>query len=182
MRIRKRTTGRLTTAALVLTLGAAAPVGASQATGTVGASVTVAGPEACLLVGTEHVAFPDTIFGETVRSPKPYTVSTCADAAVPQTLYARATDATGDNATWELTEKAAGPDRFQVEVAFPDTIFFPDDYFLGRENRRAGTLGPDNPQATMSHRLVMPTEGDGTGETMRFDIVWTAVADAPEPK
>lgn len=171
-----RTAGRLVAAALVLYVGALAlPAGAEQYEDSVSATVTVAEPaEACLLLGVDEVAFPDSVFNEDVMEEEAYSVTSCSSAE--QDIFGRGTDAVGEGAEWVLSAEEPGTNQFQLEVAFPDSVFFPDDFFLSTDNRQlnAEPVDPDV-EEVVDHRLVMPTDGDGVGETMSFDIVWTAV-------
>lgn len=171
-----RTARRLLAAALVLNVGALAlPAGAEQYDDSVSATVTVAEPaEACLLLGAEEVAFPDSVFDQDVTEKAAYSVTSCSSAA--QDILGRATSAVGESAEWVLSAEEPGTNQFQLEVAFPDSVFFPESVFLSTENRQLNQAPVDpDVDEVVDHRLVMPTDGDGIGDTMGFDIVWTAV-------
>lgn len=171
-----RTAGQLIAAALVLNVGTLAlPAGAEQYDDSVSATVTVAEPaEACLLLGESEVAFPDSFFNEEAMKEAAYSVTSCSSA--DQDILGRSTPAVGDGSEWALSATEPGINQFQLEVAFPDSYFFPDSFFLSTENRQLNEA-PVNPEVdvVVDHRLVMPTDGDGVGDTMSFDIIWTAV-------
>lgn len=135
--------------------------------------MTVAAPaEACLLVSETAVGFGTLAFGQSGDSTPSYTVTCCSDAT--QDLFASGTDATGTPATW-LLDASGSPatDQFSVSAPLLDGTGM---VWLDSVAAGLGTLGAGTASPAITHTLVMPPTGStGDGQTMTFDIAWTAV-------
>jgi photosystem II stability/assembly factor-like uncharacterized protein len=161
-------------------LAAALPAAAQEDGGTVTAEVTIAeADEACVLLSVATLDFGVLDFDDTAVS-DPYTVSSCSTGS--QQLFAAGTDATtagADPIVWELVDDTGPPglDRFAVDADLAGV----GTASLITAPTLIGTLGA-NASADAGHQLVMPPAGStGAGQTLSFDIVWTAVLDDAAP-
>lgn len=144
--------------------------------GTVTATVTVTeatAPEACVLIDTLVIDFGTLDFGQRIDGVTDpgapvLTITSCSDA--DQELFVRGTDAVNGGATvsWALSDTPGGPNVFGVGVAagLASVPVTTTTTFLTE-------LAPRAEQAVQTG-LFMPESGDGAGEQMSFDIVWTA--------
>lgn len=159
------------------------PAAAQTGTGALDAIVEVLEPlppdETCILVSEDNLDFGQVPLGEGARSPS-YTVSSCSEKT--QDFLIRGEDATSHDdppVTWTL-----GGDPHYFDGPLENTYFLsywraePTEGggFITTSSATAWTDVPALAELTVDHWLYMPTaESDGTGETMHFRIIWTAV-------
>jgi hypothetical protein len=143
------------------------------------ATMTVAEPpppaEACLLISTDTLDYGTVELGETATSPT-YTVTSCSSAA--QSLYAHATDAAISAATvrWTLTTSPRAIDEFSVDANRLDT----GNEWLTDAAAPMGSLPAGAAAPGRTHQLATPPTGrTGGGQTMSFELIWTAVVSSP---
>jgi photosystem II stability/assembly factor-like uncharacterized protein len=158
-------------------LAGALPAVAQEDGGTLTAEVTIAeADEACLLLSVDTLDFGMLDFDDAASS-DPYTVSSCSTGG--QELYASGTDATGDGATpagWSLGNDPdqRGVDQFAVDAALDGV----GTAWLATDPTLIGALAA-GASAPAVHELVLPPAGSaGAGQTMSFDLLWTAVLGA----
>jgi photosystem II stability/assembly factor-like uncharacterized protein len=162
-------------AAVGLLLAGSVPA-VGQEGGTVSAQVTMAqADEICVLIGVAELDFGTLGFDAGADSDR-YAVESCSTA--DQQLYAQATDASGDGepvAQWGLVEGAGvrQTDEFAVDAELEGI----GDAWLGVTPAVIGTL-PAGTTTQAGHQLVMaPAGSSGAGQSMTFDITWTATLD-----
>jgi hypothetical protein len=127
--------------------------------------------EACLLLDTASIDFGTLDFGVTGTASPEYTVTSCSVAA--QDLWVHGTDAANANgsAGWSLLPQMPGVDEFAVTGNVPEFRSF----VLTTAAQQLGEFASEQAHGGINHRLFMPAAGSaGAGQTMSFDIVWTA--------
>lgn len=187
----RRSSTLFATAALVATMVAAGAPVAAQDSGTVGATLTVADASACLTVTQTAVSYLTALgFSQpgsdaAAKSNPLYAIDNCGTADIDISVRGTDAAATGPGtAAWALTG----------DPAFTTACTTLDVYAVDVESD-GGTVGlfemltttdqaalslPGGATATnISHDLWMPCEGSsGAGETMTFDVIYTAVTTA----
>jgi hypothetical protein len=174
------------TAAVALACGLLAtallvpPAVADEHVGTVTATVTVAeAAEACITVAVDSIDFGTLGLSATSEQTEPYAIDSCA--AADQDILVAGTGAVSvdesSETTWALVEDVESEeDVNEYVVTFRPEGFQGDAPRLTTEAQLAETLSGETDGFTVTHRLFTPVEGsDGAGETMTFDIIWTAV-------
>jgi alpha-tubulin suppressor-like RCC1 family protein len=153
---------------------------ATPASASLTATVTVAEPpevpEACLLLSTATLDYGTLDLGASGTSPA-YTVTSCSTAA--QDLFSHATDAANadGSVTWALTAPPRNEDEFSVDANLLDDT---GSVWLTAAASPMGSLAAEAEADGRAHLLEMPPAGSqGAGETMSFDVVWTAVIAEP---
>jgi hypothetical protein len=139
------------------------------------------GEGACVLIGVDRVDFGSLAFGESGFS-DPYAVESCATG--DQVLLGHATNATNaaGTVTWNLVDHWDLQQRNDYVVV---AVFTEGNDILGGgplQLEPAVGLPYFSASTSLSARnqLVMPPSGDGGGETMSFEIVYTALVLASE--
>jgi type 1 fimbria pilin len=168
---------RLTTSVAVLVLVSALPAAAQQDGGTVSARVTVA-DQLCLLID-EAALETGLDFGvldfDGSATSSPYNLESCSTGS--QELFGSGTDAANDpvdpSVTWSLVDGAGARslDEFSVSAALDGggAVWLPSDGVAS-----VGTLDAAA-SAAATHQLLTPPAGSaGAGETLTFELTWTA--------
>jgi hypothetical protein len=146
-------------------------------TGSVGATVTVPASAACLELSTSAIDFGTLPLG-TVDAPATpdITVTNCSGSS--ESIYASATDASGPNALWTLTDAAAscadtlGLDAYRLRLAGGGT-----PVELSTVNKSLGSVGAGL-GSTQTARIDLACPGStGAGTTMTFQITFLATAE-----
>lgn len=142
--------------------------------GSLTATVTVAAPtEACLLLTASTLDFGTLDFGASATSPA-YDLVSCSTEA--QDLFAHASDATSEASLWTLTAPPRAEDQFSVDAATLEAA----REWLTSDALPMGIIEAEATAPGQNHVLEMPPAGSsGAGETMSFDIIWTAVLSSP---
>jgi photosystem II stability/assembly factor-like uncharacterized protein len=154
-------------------------VGAQEDGGTVSAEVTMQPPrEVCLLLSTNSLNFGVLDFADGATSDA-YTITSCSVG--DQDLFAYGTGATGDGdpaASWALIDAASlGVNEFSVDAVVTGVGSAP----LTVASTAVGVLDAGQ-SAAAEHTLIMPPQGSsGAGQTLNFDLVWTASVRDEEP-
>ena len=166
----------LTVAALAL--GASAMPVLAADNGTVNARV-VAGGAACLTVSSDvdfgTAQFQPVGSGSVVAGAPSIIVTSCATAN--QAILARGTDATGTQATWNLTTTTicsailAQPNQYNLGLRLQGST----DTFLSTTNASISSSLGAGASLTRTPVMRMPCTGsNGTGQTMTMSYVFTA--------
>jgi hypothetical protein len=193
--MQRRRSVLLATAALAAAMiGTGTPVGA-QDSGTVGATLTVADASACVTVTQTAVSYLTALdFSQpgsdaAAKSNPLYAIDNCGSVGID--ISVRGTDATAADpavATWALTGDPAFTadcttiDVYAVDVEADGGTFGLFE-MLTTTDQVALTLPGGATATNIGHDLWMPCQGSsGAGETMSFDVIYTAVvADTPAP-
>lgn len=168
----------IATAALLA--GLATPTLATD-TVTVQAQVSIDAP--CLTVSTTSIDFGRSLFSTDVllglRS-QPFTYASCSGTA--ERVYARATDASGSSASWSLVPgigdcSLGSLNEFSLlargDVSGEQRI--PQTWGLLTVDSEIETLVADAAGSATELEVTLPCQGsDGAGETMSFQITFTA--------
>ena len=186
----RRPTGPLAAATALLVATMAVPATAEpdgDPEGSVEATVTVAeGPEACLLISTPSIDFEEAQLGDFRVPSDEYTVESCTEE--DQELFIAGSDAESQDsdATWDLVGEDVQDetDRFGLRLLIGTSTDFELDDAIDDQRRELGFATEATPvgiaegadaEVGGGNLLYMPIEGSsGVGETMAFDVTWTA--------
>jgi hypothetical protein len=151
----------------------------SADTGTVNAKVTVASPCIAVQVAGGSIDFGTLTFSTPTTVVRPgngnTTITNCA--TTNENISARGTDATGANATWTLVGTlfpypcTHGTDKYGLDVEKVG----PGAVALTTQDQLLGNAPPGQVQHPFNTTIFMPCTGSsGAGQTMNFQIVYTA--------
>jgi hypothetical protein len=144
--------------------------------GSVSASVEVPSSAACLEISTQGVDFGTWPLGAVDAAGSPVIgVTNCS--GIGATIYARGTNATSADATWNLTDAAAscadslGLDAYRLRLVGSDSVQ------LSADNKALGAL-PGATTVDQTARVDTACPGSsGAGSTMSLQLIFLATAE-----